>query len=88
MADRGQAWGNLLRTSLVSMERVAGGLRVKVHPGAMPRLRVLVDMEGECCPWINFSFEGDDLVMTAPGISEKVLGWMFSKGSDLGDRRD
>lgn len=80
MADRGEAWGKLLGTSLVSMKRVAGGLRMRVRPGAVQSLRLLVGLERECCPWINFRFEEDDLVMTAPGTGEDVLVRMLSRG--------
>jgi hypothetical protein len=87
MADRGRAWVTLLRTSLVAWERVAGGLRLSVHPGAVQSLRGLVDLERDCCPWIDFSFEDHGLVMTAAGAGEDVLVQMFLP-SGLSDRRD
>jgi hypothetical protein len=78
LVDRGAAWSKLLGTSLVASERVAGGLRVTVHPVALPSLRALVKLERDCCPWINFRFDDDSLVMTAPGDGEEALLQMFS----------
>ena len=79
MLDRGSAWGKLLRTSLISRERVPGGLRLFVHPGAVESLRSLANLERECCPWINFNFEGDAVVVTAAGAGEDALVEMFSE---------
>ena len=78
LVDRGAAWSKLLGTSLVASARVTDGLRVTVHPGALSSLRALVKLERECCPWIDFRFDGDSLVMTAPGHGEEVLLQMFS----------
>jgi hypothetical protein len=78
LADRAQAWETLLRTSLLARERVAGGLRLTVHAGALSSLRELVDLERDCCPWITFSFDGEHLTMTASGAGEETLVQMFS----------
>jgi hypothetical protein len=79
MVDRGSAWGKLLRSSLISRERVPGGLRLVVHQGAVESLRSLANLERECCPWINFNFEGNAVVVTAAGAGEDALVEMFSE---------
>jgi hypothetical protein len=77
LGDREQAWEQLLRTSLLSRERVAGGLRLTVSPAAVLSLRQLVDLERDCCPWITFSLEGESLTVTASGAGEEMLVQMF-----------
>jgi hypothetical protein len=84
LTDRGQAWATLLRTSLVSQERISGGLRLRVHPGAVESLCALVDLERDCCPWINFGVEDATLVMTAAGAGEDALLQMFSRAAPAG----
>jgi hypothetical protein len=78
LADRARAWKKLLRTSLLARERVAGGLRLTVHPGALLALRELVELERDCCPWITFSFDGENLTMTASDTGEETVVQMFS----------
>jgi hypothetical protein len=79
MVDRGTARGKLLGTSLISRDRVPGGWRLVVHPGAVESLRVLADLERECCPWINFNFEDDAMIVTSAGAGEDALVEMFSQ---------
>jgi hypothetical protein len=77
LADRRQAWRRLLNTSLLARERVPGGLRLTVRPGAGPQLTALVELERDCCPWITFATKGESVTMTAPGDGEEVLIRMF-----------
>jgi hypothetical protein len=77
LADRQVAWQQLLRTSLLARERIAGGLRLTVRTAARPELRNLIDLERTCCPWITFVAEGDSVTLTAPGGGEDVLVRMF-----------
>jgi hypothetical protein len=79
LSDRAQAWAKLLGTSLISRQRIVGGLRLRVHPGAMASLRALIDLERDCCPWINFGLKDATLVMTAAGAGENALVGMFSE---------
>jgi hypothetical protein len=77
LGDRELAWRELLRSSLLARERIAGGLRLTVSAVAVSSLRQLVDLERGCCPWITFNLEGDSLTMTAPGAGEEMLVQMF-----------
>ena len=76
--QRAQAWKATLRNSLISSERVSGGLRLTVSPDAMASLHELVEMERQCCPWINFSLGAESLTMTASGAGEQILLELFS----------
>jgi hypothetical protein len=37
----------------------------------------LVDLERECCAWINYDVAGSVVTMTAEGDGEAVLAGMF-----------
>ena len=67
-----------IHQSLVSRERVPGGLRLTVHPSAASALSKLVDLERQCCPWITLLVKGESLTMTTDGEGESVLAEMFS----------
>jgi hypothetical protein len=78
LRDRGQAWQKLLRSGLVERERVPGGIRLHAGPGAAEALIQLIDLERECCAWINFDVrDGSDVTLTADGDGEAVLAGMF-----------
>jgi hypothetical protein len=73
LVDRTKAWRKLFRDSLVAADRAPGGMRLSVHPGAGAALRELVELECECCPWIDFALEGCTVTMTAEGDAESIL---------------
>jgi hypothetical protein len=80
--DRAAAWRKLLGSGLVQRERVPGGIRLRAAPGAQAALIALVDLERECCAWINYEVSNDDSVatLTAVGDGEGVLAGMFLSG--------
>jgi hypothetical protein len=75
--DREAAWRTLLTTSLVSRNTVPGGIRLAVHPGSVPSLLELVNLERECCPWIDFVVNGASVSITAEGDGEAAIRSMF-----------
>jgi hypothetical protein len=79
--DRGGAWQKLLGSGLVERERVPGGIRLIAAPGAAAALVELIDLERECCAWIEFGLsEGADgavATLTAQGDGEAALAGMF-----------
>jgi hypothetical protein len=81
--DRGSAWQKLLASGLVERERLPGGIRLRAEPGASAALMQLVDLERECCAWINYEVVGSAVTMTAEGEAENVLAEMF-----LASRKD
>lgn len=78
LQDRGHAWRKLLTSGLVTRERVPGGIRLSAEPGARAALLQLVDLERECCAWIDYEVVGPVVTMTAAGDAETVLAGMFS----------
>lgn len=78
VAEREGAWRRFLGTSVLAEERVPGGLRLVVSPGAGSELSALVDLEQTCCPWIAFEVNGESVMMTAHGEGEEILVQMFS----------
>jgi hypothetical protein len=79
--DRGAAWRKLLGTGLVQRDRVPGGIRLRAQPGAEAALVQLIDLERECCAWINYELSNDSVVtLTADGDGEAVLAGMFLPG--------
>lgn len=79
LQDRGRAWQKLLGSGLVERRRIPGGIRLRAEPGARVALFELVDLERECCAWIDFDVDESSAVMlTAPGDGESVLAGMFA----------
>jgi hypothetical protein len=77
LQDRSGAWQKLIASGLVSRERVPGGIRLEAEPGASVALLKLVDLERECCGWIDYEVVGPVVTMTADGEAEDVLAGMF-----------
>jgi hypothetical protein len=81
LEDVGAAWRRLFGEWLVARELVPGGLRLAVIPSAEPALRQLVEIEVECCKWINFAIEGPSVTMTAVGdAGEQTIREMWAGG--------
>src|SRR5690348_16924244 len=83
LRDRQGAWAKVLRSGLVDRERVAGGIRLHAASGAAAALIDLIDLERECCAWIQFAVTRDpiggeaDVLLTAGRDGEAVLAGMF-----------
>jgi hypothetical protein len=78
LKDREGAWRKLMASGLVQREIVPGGLRLTAAPGAATALIELIDLERECCAWIDFEVaEGSVVTLTAQGEGEAVLAGMF-----------
>jgi hypothetical protein len=79
LKDRESAWRKLMASGLVKRDRVRGGIRLRAEPGAAVALIQLIDLERECCAWINFDVsEGSVATLTAEGAGEAVLAGMFA----------
>jgi len=78
LRDREGAWRKLMGSGLVKRDVVTGGIRLSAAPGAAAALLELVELERECCAWIQFEVRDAAVVtMTAPGDGEAVLTEMF-----------
>lgn len=77
LQDRGAAWRKLWSSGLLSRERIPGGVRLSAEPGAAVALGRLVELERECCAWIDYETGDGWAVLTAPGPGEDVLATMF-----------
>ena len=80
LQDRGAAWRKLWSSGLLSRERIPGGIRLRAEPGAAVALGRLVELERECCAWIDYETGDGWAVLTAPGPGEDVLATMFGPG--------
>jgi hypothetical protein len=80
MVDREAAWRSLLASSLVERRPIQGGVSLQVKPDAYLRLLELIELEKDCCAWINFEADGQSTVkMTADGPGALVLAKMFKR---------
>jgi hypothetical protein len=78
LRDREGAWMKLMSSGLVKRDLVPGGIRLSAAPGAAAALIELVDLERECCAWIQFDVRAGAVVtLTAEGDGEAVLAGMF-----------
>jgi hypothetical protein len=78
LMDREGAWRKLMGSALVERDLVPGGIRLRAAPGAVAALIELIDLERECCAWINFEVgDGSVVTLTAEGEGEAVLAGMF-----------
>ena len=67
-----------MSSGLVERDVVPGGIRLSPAPGAAAALIDLIDLERECCAWINFEvIDGSIVTLTAEGEGETVLAGMF-----------
>jgi hypothetical protein len=86
LRDRQGAWAKLLGSGLVDRERVPGGIRLHAASGAAASLIELIDLERDCCAWIEFAVTRDPVagetavLLTADGEGEAVLAGMFVAG--------
>jgi len=53
MRQRAAAWRALLGSGLVERRRVPGGVRFSAREGARATLLELLELERECCPWMD-----------------------------------
>jgi hypothetical protein len=77
LRDRGAGWRKLFASGLLNRDRVAGGIRLTAQPGAVKALRELIDLERECCAWIDYDLDSSGATLTAAGDGEAVLAGMF-----------
>lgn len=81
--DREGAWKKLMASGLVERDLVPGGIRLRAAPGAAEALMQLIDLERECCAWIDFGVsDGSVVTLTAEGDGEAVLAGMFAPVCD------
>jgi hypothetical protein len=80
LKDREGAWRKLMGSGLVERDMVPGGIRLRPAPGAAAALVELIDLERECCAWIDFDVsDGSVVTLTAEGDGEAVLAGMFAE---------
>jgi hypothetical protein len=77
LRDRGAAWRKLFASGLINRDRVPGGIRLQAQPGAIDALYKLIDLERECCAWIDYNVDSTGATLTAEGDGEGVLAGMF-----------
>jgi hypothetical protein len=78
LQDRQGAWDKLMGSGLVARDVVPGGIRLSPAPGAAAALIQLIDLERECCAWIQFEVSERSVVtLTAEGDGGAVLAGMF-----------
>ena len=77
LKDRGAAWRKLWASGLLRREQVPGGIRLTAEPGATRALMDLIDLERECCAWIDYEVEDSSVTLTAGAEGEPVLAEMF-----------
>ncbi len=78
LKDREGAWSKLMGSGLVARELVPGGIRLSPAPGAAAALIELIDLERECCAWIQFEVsDGSVVTMTTEADGAAVLAGMF-----------
>ena len=79
LKDRAGALNKLLGSGLVERALVPGGICLTPAPGAAGALIQLIDVERECCAWIDFEVgDGSVVTLTAAGDGEAVLAGMFA----------
>ena len=78
LEDRGSAWRKVLGSGLVERTGIPGGIRLVAAPGALAALTELIDLERECCAWIDYAKpDASTFELTAEGDGAEVLAQMF-----------
>lgn len=77
LRDRGAAWRKLWASGLIHRDRVARGIRLSAEPGGVQALHALIELERDCCAWIDYDVDAAGATLTAEGDAEVVLAGMF-----------
>jgi hypothetical protein len=78
LKDRERAWRKLMGCGPVERDRVPGGIRLSSASGAAEALIQLINLERECCAWIDFAVsKGSVATLTADADGEVILAGMF-----------
>jgi hypothetical protein len=77
LRDRSQGWRKLWASGLLRREPVPGGIRLTAAPGGVEALHQLVELERECCAWIDYAMDETGATLTAQGDGAPVLAEMF-----------
>ena len=77
LRNRGEAWRKLWASGLVRRGRVPHGIRLDAEPGALDALHQLIELERDCCAWIDYAVDDRGATLTADGFGEAVLATMF-----------
>jgi hypothetical protein len=78
LKDTQASWQKLFRTALISRDEIPGGIRLAVNDASAEALRQLVDIERDCCRWIDFELEGPVVAITAEGPGEAAIREMWT----------
>ena len=74
LAGRADDWRALAESALIEAERTeaAAVQRYRQAPGVEAKLRELVALEAECCPFLDFDLQArsDELVLSVSGPAE------------------
>jgi hypothetical protein len=81
LRNQAGAWRKLWASGLIRRDRIAGGIRLSAEPGGVEALHKLLDLERECCSWIDYEVDASGATLTASGAGEAVLARMFAKPS-------
>lgn len=90
MVERRAAWDALVRSDVVAVSDVPGGVRVELRPGMQveSRARELVALEEACCPFLSFAFSSGDgadagqvLTVKAPAAAVPLARGLFAAAS-------
>jgi len=77
LSDTRSAWQKLFRTALLVREEIPGGVRLVVNDGSAEALRLLIEIERDCCRWITFELDGPTVAMTAERDGAETIRAMW-----------
>jgi hypothetical protein len=77
LRDTRYAWQKLFRTALIARDEIPGGIRLVVNEGSAVALRQLIEVERDCCQWINFDLDGSTVSMTADEAGAAAIRQMW-----------
>src|SRR6266568_588667 len=74
MKDRAGAWQKLWASGLIRRERIPGGIRLWAEPGGAGALQQLIELERECCAWIDYGVVDGSSVGSRAAIADLAPG--------------
>ena len=92
MVDRSGEWRALFQDTLVERDAIPRGisLRLRRQPTTLSRLEHLVELEQQCCAWINWKITtGEEIVVEATAEhpdGTRLLAEWFGVAASKGDR--
>jgi hypothetical protein len=72
-----------LASSVTTVDREEGSIRIRFGKISISRLEKMVDVERDCCPFFRFAFDGEERALTVSVERRELLPALDAIASEL-----